>query len=226
MGRFSFDGLGGGDGHVNRFGLLHPNQRIGYISVRGEGSGADHARGIYGIGNGVTGFPNPVLGPNNVDGAGIGRHVGDVISGNQGANHARLDFNAASGAAVETDPHLGRLNLYHIDRIREMNLLGSQVEGALAGVRSRQIHDGLHIGWRQPANGSLRATHPDFYLGRPFNAHLQIFRRVVELQGGRDDSFDRGIVSDSPPQQERQRQRHQLQPQIVEDVLAKEVAHS
>ncbi len=88
-----------------------------------------------------------------------------------------------------------------------------------------KAHNGLHVRRAQAANGALRAAHADLHLGGALNAHVQVFGSVMEFQRRGNDGLHRGIMADSPPQQKGQAERHDPEPEIVENVFPEEVTH-
>ena len=106
-----------------------------------------------------------------------------------------------------------------------MNLLRSQIKGALARLGAGQIDLQIDIGALQASHQPLRTAQPDLRLRNVLRVDLQVLGNIPKLNG-HFDRHDRGVVlRHGQPQPDGEGERDELQAEVVQHVAAKEILH-
>src|SRR5581483_9473530 len=219
-------GFDGGDGDVNRFGIQQLYERITHEGLRGESAATDEAGGIDRIGDGGVDGIEARFGAGNGDAVGHDLDIAEAIAGGEGADHARRNSDRLRGTPIELEANLRRHDLDDMHIVRHVtDLLRSEIEGMFADLGSGEINDGVDIDIRHLAKDAGRTLDANFGTLDTFGADLEMFGRVVELDGNGERDFRRLIVSDGVPERDGDEERKELEAEVSEDMQAEPVDH-
>ena len=103
------------------------------------------------------------------------------------------------------------------------NLLRGDVESTLLRLGARQVDFRLNVIGFELADDSLGTPNTDLGLGNGFGADSEIGRNVLEDDGSTHRDFGGlFIAGNDEPEAGRQKQRQQLQSEVVEDIVPEE----
>ena len=164
-------------------------------------------------------------GPLTVIVEGSATMLADLIARGEAAKHPRMHRDLPGKPRVKREVELAGDNLHDLQFLRLMDLLRGQIEGAFSRLHAAEFDFSVDIRGLQPAHDALRTAHPDLGPWNIFRTDLQVLRNVMEFDGHIDRNFRHRIARHRQPQSHGQRQRKQLQSEIVQHVPAKKIFH-
>jgi hypothetical protein len=106
-----------------------------------------------------------------------------------------------------------------------MNLASREVKGAFSGPGAGEVDFYVDFLRTQTVYETGWATNTDLGGRDVFRIDLQSVGDVMKLDRNSDSDLSDGVASDSQPQSDGEKQREDLQAQIMEHIFVKKVGH-
>jgi len=211
--------------NLHRSSVRYLHEGIRNVCVANESHAIHGSAYIDGVGGGGFHSFNPPLGPGDGYGRGIADDLANMVALREAADNAGLDRDLAGQAHIECEMELAGHDLDHFQASGLMNLLGGEVESALARFDPVELDGGIDVGGLQFVDHSLRASQTDLRFGDNFRADLEILGKITNLYRDVNGDFRYGIAGYCEPKANSQGESNQLQAQIVKHGALEEIAH-
>src|ERR1700722_6953902 len=212
--------------HSNRSCLHDLHQRVWHIHIRVEDRDPAGARCIDRIGRGRTDFFHMLSGPGDGNSGRIGVDFNNLIPVRKVASHARMNLDIASQARIKSQVQLAGNYLNHGYISRMAHLQGGEFESAFAGFHIRQFDFRVDFAGLKLPDNAFRATDTDLRLGNHLGTDLELRGNMLEDDGRAHRHLGGLLVGrNEKPKPRGQKQRQELQPEVVQEIALKESDH-
>ena len=155
-------------------------------------------------------------GPMTSTGARLRRHRADDEAGRRTAVDRGHDRHLARRRRLERHRDRRRRHLHDLDAERHPHLLGRQRKQAAARLRGVQIEHRDDVAGADAAERARRAAHADVDGRRHVAVQLEAGRHLLQLERHAQAALDGLLAGHDHPEQQRQPERQQLQPEVAE----------